>query len=100
MAREITLYSKEHCVQCAASERELKKIGVDFKEDGHRIVLGETTYIHADATTEENLEIIKSLDSAYSRAPIMAVVVDGEVKDHWSGFRPDKIQEHAIEVLV
>ena len=98
MAREITLYSKERCVQCAASERELKKIGVDFKEDGHRIVLGETTYIHADATTDENRELAMGL--GYMQAPVMTVVVDGEMKDHWSGFRPDKIQEHAIEVLV
>jgi len=98
MAREITLYSKERCVQCAASERELKKIGVNFEENGHRIVLGETTYIHADATTEENLEFVKGL--GHMAAPVMTVVVDGVVEDHWSGFQPDKIQEHADEVLV
>mgnify|MGYP001547921163 CR=1 FL=1 len=98
MAREITLYSKERCVQCAASERELKKIGVNFEEDGPRIVLGETTYIHADATTDENREF--ALGLGHMQAPVMTVVVDGELADHWSGFVPDKIKEHAIEVLV
>lgn len=98
MAREITLYSKERCVQCAASERELRKVGVDFEKDGHRIVLGETAYIHADATSDENREFAMGL--GYMQAPVMTVVVDGELTDHWSGFRPDKIQEHAVEVLV
>ena len=98
MAKEITLYSKERCVQCAASERELKKVGVNFEEDGHRIVLGETVYIHADATTDENREF--ALGLGYMQAPVMTVVVDGVLTDHWSGFIPEKIQEHATEVLV
>lgn len=98
MAKEITLYGKPRCVQCTASERELKKIGVDFEKDGHRIVLGETTYIHADATTDENREVAMGL--GYTQAPVMTVVVDGEIVDHWSGFRPDKIKESASEVLV
>lgn len=89
----ITLYGKEHCVQCTASERELKKVGVDFQNDGHVITIGEKTFVHEDATTEENLTFVKSLD--YLRAPVMTVTVDGELVDHWSGFRPDKIQLHA-----
>lgn len=97
MARTITLYSKERCVQCTASERELKKIGVNF-EDGPRVILGETTYIQDDATTETNLTFVKGL--GYLAAPVMTVEVDGELTDHWSGFRPDKIKEHALEVLV
>lgn len=92
----ITLYSKERCVQCTASERELKKVGVDFKLDGDVIVLGGTTFVHADATTEENLTFVKSLE--YLQAPVMTVVRDGELVDHWSGFRPDKIQDLAVTV--
>lgn len=98
MAKEVTLYSKERCVQCTASERELKKIGVNFEENGPRIILGETTYIHDDATTETNTNFVKSL--GYMQAPVMTVVVDGDIVDHWSGFRPDKIGEYAEEVLV
>lgn len=89
----ITLYSKERCVQCTASTRELKKVGVDFENDGDVINLGEKTFVHDDATTEENLAFVKGL--GYLQAPVMTVTVDGEVTDHWSGFRPDKIQEYA-----
>lgn len=89
----ITLYSKERCVQCTASTRELKKVGVDFETDGDVIELGNKTFVHDDATTEENLAFVKGL--GYMQAPVMTVTVDGEVKDHWSGFRPDKIQEYA-----
>jgi glutaredoxin-like protein NrdH len=77
MAREVTLYSKEHCVQCTASER--------------RLVQKEIEFIHQDATTEESLAFIKSLDPAYMRAPILTVYEDGVIVDHWTGYRPDKI---------
>lgn len=89
----ITLYSKERCVQCTASQRELKKSGVDFENDGDVIEIGEKTFVHDDATTEANLALVKGL--GYMQAPVMTVVVDGELLDHWSGFRPDKIEEHA-----
>lgn len=79
MSLEITLYSKEHCVQCTASARKLNELNVAFG--------------HEDATTEANLEFIRTLDSGYSRAPIMTVVEDGVIVDHWSGYRPDKIEE-------
>ena len=98
MTREITLYSKERCAQCNASQRELKKIGVEFTEYGDRVVLGETTYIYADATAEDNRDFVIGL--GHMAAPVMTVVVDGELTDHWSGYIPDKIQEHAVEVLV
>lgn len=79
--RVVTLYSKENCVQCKASERKLDELKVNFEHD--------------DATTEENLSYIHSLDKTYMRAPIMVVSVDGVVVDHWTGYRPDKIEELA-----
>lgn len=81
MAREVTLYSKEHCVQCTASERKLVELDIKFG--------------HEDATTEENLMFIKSLDKGYMRAPIMTVSENGTIVDHWSGYRPDKIEQLA-----
>ena len=75
----ITLYSKERCVQCTASERKLTE--------------GNVTFIHADATTDENRELAIGL--GYFQAPVMTVVKDGEIVDHWSGYRPDKIEELA-----
>lgn len=71
----ITVYTKPGCVQCDATERALGKKGI-----AHRTV---------DITTNpEALEHIKAL--GYMQAPV--VVTD---RDHWSGFRPDKIEELA-----
>lgn len=81
MAREVTLYSKANCVQCTASERKLDDLKVAFE--------------HEDATTEENLSFIRSLDEGYMRAPIMTVSEDGVIVDHWTGYRPDKIEQLA-----
>jgi glutaredoxin-like protein NrdH len=68
----VTVYSKPSCVQCTATYRALDTKGiayevVDLSED--------------DAA----LALVQEL--GYMQAP---VVVAGS--DHWSGFRPDKIQ--------
>jgi glutaredoxin-like protein NrdH len=76
--RVIRLYGKENCVQCNASERKLDEYKLEF--------------VHEDATTDESMTIIKSLDKDYMRAPVMSVEVDGVVVDHWTGYRPDKTQ--------
>ncbi|KRE61811.1 NrdH-redoxin [Arthrobacter sp. Soil736] len=71
----ITVYTKPGCVQCDATERALDKKAIE-----HRNV---------DITTDaQALERIKAL--GYMQAPV--VVTD---HDHWSGFRPDKIEELA-----
>lgn len=67
----ITVYSKPRCVQCDATYRALDKHGVDYQ----------VVDVSADA---EALDYIVSL--GYSQAPV--VMVGG---DHWSGFRPDRI---------
>lgn len=81
MAKEVKLYGKENCVQCTALERKLTERKIDFD--------------HEDATTAENLQFIKSLDPGYSRAPIVTVSENGVIVDHWTGYRPDKIDELA-----
>ena len=72
----ITIYSKPNCVQCTATYRAMDKAGLSY----------ETVDISLDA---QALEQVKSL--GYAQAP---VVVAGE--DHWSGFRPDKINSLAL----
>ena len=72
-AEEITVYSKPSCVQCTATYRKLDENGmhytlVDVSED------------------EAALERIKEL--GYLQAPVV-VAPNG----HWSGYRPDKIDE-------
>ncbi|WP_159550792.1 glutaredoxin-like protein NrdH [Citricoccus sp. K5] len=69
----VTVYSKPACVQCNATYRALDKKGIAY----------ETVDMSQDA---EALERVRSL--GYMQAP---VVISGA--EHWSGFRPDKIEE-------
>ena len=67
----ITVYTKPSCVQCTATYRALDNKGIEYK------VL--------DLSEDESaLEAVKAL--GYLQAPV--VITD---EDHWSGFRPDKI---------
>jgi len=71
----VTVYTKPSCVQCNATYRALDSRGIEYE------VL--------DVTEDETaLATVKEL--GYLQAPV--VVADGE---HWSGFRPDKIDELA-----
>lgn len=71
----ITVYSKPSCVQCTATYRALENKGLEFE-------------IFDLSVDEKALETVKEL--GYLQAPV--VIADG---DHWSGFRPDKIDELA-----
>lgn len=71
MKNTVKLYSKPDCRQCMATERRLKANGVKFE------------YIDM-STDAEALAEVKAL--GYLQAPV--VVTD---TDHWSGFRPDKL---------
>ena len=74
----ITVYSKPSCVQCNATYRALDAKGIEYS----------VTDVSQDA---DALEHVKSL--GYMQAPV--VIADGE---HWSGFRPDKINELAARL--
>jgi glutaredoxin-like protein NrdH len=74
----ITVYSKPACVQCTATYRALDRKNIEYE-------------VFDVSTDEKALEAVKAL--GYLQAP---VVVAGE--DHWSGFRPDKIDELAARV--
>ncbi|WP_313815603.1 glutaredoxin-like protein NrdH [Citricoccus sp.] len=76
----VTVYSKPACVQCNATYRALDKKGIAY----------ETVDMSQDA---EALERVRSL--GYMQAP---VVISGA--EHWSGFRPDKIEELATAAAV
>lgn len=69
----ITVYSKPRCVQCTATYRYLDARGIEY-----RVV---------DVTQSEAALAYVSEDLGYSAAPV--VVVDDQ--NHWSGFRPDRI---------
>lgn len=74
----ITLYSKPGCVQCNATVRSLDNAKLQYS----------TIDVSKD---EQALELIKAM--GYMQVPV--VVTDN---DHWSGFRPDKID--ALKELV
>ena len=72
----VTVYTKPACVQCNATYRALDKKGITYQ----------SVDISQDA---DALERLKAL--GYMQAPV--VVTE---QDHWSGFRPDKIEELAL----
>jgi glutaredoxin-like protein NrdH len=67
----VTVYTLPSCVQCESTKKYLSKLEVNFK----------TVDLSED---EIAMDLVKSL--GYQAAP---VVVFGD--DHWSGFRPDKL---------
>lgn len=75
----VTVYTKPSCVQCNATYRALDTNGIEYE-------------IFDLSVDEKALETVKSL--GYLQAPV--VVTDS---DHWSGFRPDKIDELTASLL-
>lgn len=71
----VTVYTKPACVQCNATYRALDKKGISYK----------SVDLTLDADALERLR-----EMGYQQAPV--VVTDN---DHWTGFRPDKIEELA-----
>lgn len=71
----VTVYTKPACVQCTATYRALDSKGIEYNV----LDLSED---------QAALQTVKEL--GYLQAPV--VVTD---EDHWSGFRPDKIEELA-----
>lgn len=76
---EVTVYSKESCVQCTATYRRLDKDGVPYEVQ----------------MLEDNPELIEQFKAeGLMQAPI--VEANGE---RWSGFRPDKLGALAINLV-
>ena len=78
----VTVYSKPNCPQCTATYRKLKALGlphnsIDVTED-------------ADA-----LAVIRAL--GYQQAPVVVVREGAQIKEHWSGFRPDLLKKYEVK---
>lgn len=72
MDSEITVCTKPSCAQCSATYRALDKKGIKFRK--------------VDISTDAKaLDYVRSL--GYMQAPVVVTA-----NDHWSGFRPDKIE--------
>ena len=77
----IEILGKVPCVQCTATYRAMDKKGIEYEKT-------------------DMMQDIEKFDFARELGHQMAPVVivrgeDGDVVDHWSGFRPDKIEELA-----
>ena len=72
----VTVYSKPRCPQCDATKRRLDKLGVP--------------YLTADVT-ESPSDLARIIEWGYQQVPVVEVQYRGQV-EHWSGFRPDKLQ--------
>ena len=68
----ITVYTKPACVQCNATKKALDRAGLAY----------EVVDVSIDTEARDYIVAL-----GYLQAPV--VEVDGE---HWSGFRPDRIQ--------
>ena len=75
---DITLYTKPACVQCKATQKALDRAGLNY----------ETVDISLD---DEARDYVLAL--GYLQAPV--VEANGE---HWSGFRPERINGLAAVV--
>ncbi|TDP95362.1 ribonucleoside-diphosphate reductase class Ib glutaredoxin subunit [Leucobacter luti] len=73
----ITVYSKPSCVQCTVTDRALNIKGI------------ECTVVDLSETPDA-MQLVKDL--GYLQAPV--IVTD---EDHWSWFRPDKLNALASE---
>ena len=77
-SKKTRVYTKPSCVQCTATYRALDSRGIEY----------EVLDLSEDPAA---LEQVKAL--GYLQAPV--VITD---EDHWSGFRPDKIDELAARL--
>jgi len=75
----VTVYSTPNCQQCKMTYRALEAKGIAFE-------------VVEVAENPAALEFITD-ELGYSRAPV--VVVDQEPQNHWSGFRPDLVENLA-----
>lgn len=74
------VFTKEQCVGCDATKRKFAKY--DNLEVTYKAAL-----------EPENFEYISTL--GHRQAPVVIVLdPSGEIVDHWSGYRPNKIEEH------
>jgi glutaredoxin-like protein NrdH len=75
----VTVYTKPGCVQCNATYRRLDAKGIEYR-------------VIDMAEDREALEKVKAF--GYAQAPVCVT----DTGDHWSGFRPDKIDELALRL--
>ena len=74
----ITVYSKPACQPCKATYRWFDQRGI--------------AYDIVDTSQDPNV-VLALKDQGYMESPVV-FIEKGEVKDEWSGFNPNKLNEH------
>ena len=76
----ITVYTKNNCGQCTATKRALTARNIAYRE------------INID---EDEAAAEKARSFGYMQAPVVIVDFTHETMggEHWSGFRPDKVDQ-------
>lgn len=75
----ITVYSKPACVACDATYRKLDKHGIEY------------TSVNISEDTDA-LNFVRGLDPSYAAAPVVLVEFKDGTSAHWSGYRPQHIE--------
>ena len=76
----ITVYAKDHCQQCKATERLMDRLGVDY----------DLINVDHDQAARDRI-----IDMGYHQTPVVLTSGDGA----WCGFRPEKIKAVARELV-
>lgn len=79
-----TLYGKPNCQGCTATGRWLDKRGFKAGRD----------YTYIDMS-EDREALAAVQEMGHNQAPVMVLTSkeNGAVVDHWSGFRPDRLEQ-------
>lgn len=94
--------SKPACVQCNATKRHLDKkpalprAVIDMSTDEPIGVKAAGTDLSPDMPAMDLLDKLREL--GHMMAPVTVVYKDGVIIDHYSGYRPDKIEAYAALV--
>jgi glutaredoxin-like protein NrdH len=80
---KVTVYSKPSCMPCAGTKRALARNQIPFAE---------VDVTEAPDAADPILEL------GYRGVPVVIVEFDEGGRDHWDGYRPDKIE--ALAYLV
>ena len=78
----IIVYSKPNCQQCTATYRKLKALGLPFNSFD----------VTEDAAAAA---FVRAL--GYQQAPVVVVREGAQIKEHWSGFRPDLLKKYEVK---
>lgn len=77
----VTLFRKPGCTQCDATERGF----------GDRVIPVEAIERNL---VEDDDALARVLELGFQQAPVVLIEEGDEIVDAWSGYRPDKINEH------